>query len=89
MIWEDNAALRTSLESKQLPQIKIFPVAIADGFNAIVRMILPAQIDFEANDGAEKFPMLVRVMTELSSMFAVINFTFNFRFTADRARLES
>lgn len=61
MTWEDNAVLRTRLLEKELPQIKIFKLPIADGFNAVVRMQLPTAIDFEGVDERVKYPMLVRV----------------------------
>lgn len=61
MTWEDNASLRTRLLAKEQPQIKIFKLPIAGGFNAVVRMQLPTKVNFDGVDERDKYPMLVRV----------------------------
>lgn len=58
--WADNAALRTSLQNRDLPQTKIFHVPVG-GFDSVVKMQLPNHIDFEKNESADKYPMLIRV----------------------------
>lgn len=61
MTWEENLALRTSLEQKIMPQVKTFFVDVGGGFKAAVKMQLPPQIDFEGKDETTKYPMQVRV----------------------------
>lgn len=58
--WEDNAALRQTLLQYNQPQTKIFHVPVG-GFNAVVKMQLPTEIDFDKNESTDKYPMLVRV----------------------------
>lgn len=59
--WADNAALRTSLLNRDVPQRKFFRVPVEGGFEAVVKMQLPSHIDFEKNESTEKYPMLIRV----------------------------
>lgn len=74
--WADNAALRTSLVNRDLPQRKFFHVPVDGGFDAVVKMQLPNHIDFEKNESTEKYPMLIRVYAgpgsvTVSSAFSV------------------
>lgn len=59
--WEENNDLREKLKGQIMPQTKIFHVPVGGNFKAVVRMILPPQIDFDGTSTKDKYPMLVRV----------------------------
>lgn len=79
MKWEENTELRTRLAEKVQPQIKIFHVPVAGGFNGVVRMILPPQIDFNAVGSTEKYPMLVRVYAGPGSIRILNSFSVGYQ----------
>lgn len=77
--WEENTDLRTKLAAKVQPRIEIFHVPIEGGFNGVVRMILPPQIDFEKNLATTKYPMLVRVYAGPGSIRVLNSFSIGFQ----------
>jgi dipeptidyl-peptidase 4 len=77
--WEENTDLRTRLAAKVQPQIKIFHVPIEGGFNGVVRMLLPTDIDFDKNDGTKKYSMIVRVYAGPGSIAILNNFAIGFQ----------
>lgn len=56
--WEGNHRLHTSLTNVSLPTIKYHQVPLKNGFDAIVKLQLPPNID---TTGKTKYPMLVDV----------------------------
>lgn len=62
LAWRTNEPLRKTLESYELPKIKIFHVTVGGKFQAPVKMLVPPEIDLDNLDGVtEKYPLLVRV----------------------------
>lgn len=56
--WEGNHRLHTSLTNVSLPTIKYHQIPLKNGFDAIVKLQLPPNID---TTGKTKYPMLVDV----------------------------
>ncbi|XP_075211314.1 dipeptidyl peptidase 4 omega [Lycorma delicatula] len=56
--WEDNDELKEILEEVTLPLTKEFTIPVADGFEAVVKLLLPPNID---TSGQTKYPMLIQV----------------------------
>lgn len=79
MKYEENTELRTKIAKKELPQIKIFHVPIAGGYQGVVRMILPNEINFEGSDERTKYPMLVRVYAGPGSIRVLNTFSVGYQ----------
>ncbi|XP_075211304.1 venom dipeptidyl peptidase 4-like isoform X2 [Lycorma delicatula] len=58
IIWERNDDLREVLERFTLPEIKQFRIPTKDGVEAIVKFIMPPDID---TSGKTKYPLLIQV----------------------------
>ncbi|KAG7203914.1 hypothetical protein KM043_016937 [Ampulex compressa] len=58
VVWEDNAPLVHILQKRLQPVVHRYEVAIPDGFNAQVRLLIPPNADLS---GTTKYPMLVYV----------------------------
>lgn len=58
MIWEANNELKKIMLDVTLPFAKEFTVPIANGFEAVVKLHLPPNLD---TSGKMKYPMLVQV----------------------------
>lgn len=56
--WEGNHRLHASLTNVSLPMIKYHQIPLKSGFDAIVRLQLPPNLD---TSGKTKYPMLIDV----------------------------
>lgn len=76
--WEENSSLRTNLLTYQQTQKKFFHVPVGGGFNASVKMQIPAFIDLDATVSLVKYPMLLRTYAGPGSIQVQSNFAISF-----------
>ncbi|XP_062551679.1 venom dipeptidyl peptidase 4-like [Armigeres subalbatus] len=77
--WESNEALRTQLAAYKETEVRFLKVPVKGGFEASVRLYLPAEIDFEKPDKIKKkYPMIVQVYGGPNSAQVIDTFTIDF-----------
>lgn len=59
MSWEDNTRLKKLLQNATLPKVEFLRVPVAEGMEARVKLLLPANLD---RSGNIKYPLLVNVL---------------------------
>lgn len=78
LTWEDNAVNRQRVYEFQRPNIKYERVDVANGFQAAVKLILPPEIDINAETFATKYAMIVYVYGGPNSAQVTDSFSFGF-----------
>lgn len=59
-MWQMNQALRKRLEEYEMPRIKFLHVTVGGKYQAVVKLQIPQEIDFENENGVEfKYPLLI------------------------------
>ena len=58
MTWENNEFIKNKLSAKVLPTIERLTVPVSGGFNAVVVLFLPPNMD---KSGKTKYPLLIYV----------------------------
>ncbi|XP_031623304.1 venom dipeptidyl peptidase 4-like [Contarinia nasturtii] len=56
--WENNKKLHSSMDKVSNPIIKYYEIPLKDGFDAVVKLFLPPNVD---TSGKTKYPMLIDV----------------------------
>lgn len=59
--WEENTASRQKLEQYQKPHSQFLQIPVTGGYKAMVKLLLPPEINFDSPDPAKKYPMIVYV----------------------------
>lgn len=76
---EENVAARAKLATLQAPTVHYLTVDVDGGFQATVRMKVPAELDITATSFDKKYPMLVTVYAGPNSVRAVDGFSFAYQ----------
>lgn len=76
---EDNAAARNKLATFQRPTVHYTTIEVEGGFQATVRIKVPAELDINAASFAKKYPMIVTVYAGPNSVRAVDSFSFAYQ----------
>lgn len=78
-VWQENLNTRARLEEYEIPQAITLRVPVPGGFQAMVKLYLPQEIDLLAATYDTQYPMIVNVYAGPDSVYVLDSFSIGYK----------